>query len=281
MRPEELRQGWSFRKMRLVRALCAIAAVVLVTKSVAAEPSLVLAATDAASPIESAAPTSPKSESEIATAPIETDPSEPAGHRASDVALAPAAVEEMPEEMVKAAPLERPEPTLFADIDLASQRMTVRDADGKTYGPWKISSARGGYTTPTGTYSANWTSRMHYSKQYHWSPMPYSVFFNRGVATHGTTATGSLGRPASHGCVRLHTGNAKTFYNLVEKHGKKLTQIKVHGTPPYTPAVAERRQPRYAQPTFSPFSFFSGPPAYQPRKRRYRRQQYGGSYGAR
>ncbi len=111
--------------------------------------------------------------------------------------------------------------------------------------------------------------------------MPYSVFFNRGVATHGTNATGRLGSPASHGCVRLHTSNAKTFYNLVEKHGKKLTQVKVHGTPPYTPVVAERTQRRYQQPVFSPFSFFGGPPpSYQPKRRRHRRQQYGGGYSA-
>ncbi len=245
--------------MRLV--VYALAAV-LMTSTVWAEPSMTLAATDAASP--------------VADAPSSTPAEAPASHQASDPVLAAAAVEELPEDVVKAAPLERPEPTLFADIDLANQRMTVRDAEGNTYGPWKISSARGGYVTPTGTYSVNYTSRMHYSKQYHWSPMPYSVFFNRGVATHGTNATGALGRPASHGCVRLHTRNAKTFYNLVEKHGKKLTQIKVHGTPPYSPAVAERRQRRYQEPVFS---FFGGPPpSYQPKKRRYKAKQYGGGF---
>jgi len=244
--------------MRLV--VYALAAV-LMTSTVWAEPSMTLAATDAASPV------------------AEAPSSVAVGHQASDTALAAATIEELPEDVAKAAPLEPPEPTLFADIDLTNQRMTVRDAEGNTYGPWKISSARGGYVTPTGTYSVNYTSRMHYSKQYHWSPMPYSVFFNRGVATHGTNATGRLGSPASHGCVRLHTRNAKTFYNLVEKHGKKLTQIKVHGTPPYTPAVAERRERRYQQqPVFSPFSFFGGPPpSYQP-KRRHKRKQYGGGY---
>ena len=267
--------------MRLVPVLCALAAIVLVSNSAAAEPSMVLAATDAASPIGDASPTSsgfPTEESSIATAPIETDPQQPAGHRSSDAALPPAAVEEMPEEVVQAEPLERPEPTLFADIDLTNQRMTVSDASG-VLGSWKISSARGGYSTPTGTYTVHWTSRMHYSKQYHWSPMPYSVFFHRGVAVHGTNAIGSLGRPASHGCVRAHPRDAKTFYNLVEKHGKRLTKVVVHGTPPYTPVVAERTQRRYQQqPVFSPFAFFgSPPPSYQPKKRRYKRQQYGGS----
>jgi hypothetical protein len=219
------------------------------------------------------------------TAPIEPESPRPGGHLATDTALSAAVVEMLPEEVVEGEPLERPEPTLFAHINLTTQRMTLRDAaTGEEYGPWKISSARGGYTTPTGTYSVNYTSRMHYSKQYHWSPMPYSVFFNRGVATHGTNATGSLGQPASHGCVRLHTSNAKTFYNLVEKHGKKLTQIVVDGTPPYTPVVAERpARQRYREPTFAPFGFFAAqPPVYQPyqRKRRSRQQYGGGYYGA-
>jgi hypothetical protein len=107
------------------------------------------------------------------------------------------------------------------------------------------------------------------------------VFFHEGVAVHGTNAIGSLGRPASHGCVRLHPKNAKTFYNLVHKHGEKLTRVVVHGKPPYTPVVAERRRPRYAQQTFQPFFFGYDPPAYQPRKRRVQRQRYGGgNYGA-
>jgi lipoprotein-anchoring transpeptidase ErfK/SrfK len=270
--------------MRLVRAVCAFAAVVLVTTSVAAEPSMVVAATDATSPVaEHATPAGgrPAAESPVATAPIETETGQPAGHQSSEAALPAALAAVTPEEMEKAEPLAPPEPTLFADIDLTNQRMTVSDASG-VLGSWKISSARGGYVTPTGTYTVHWTSRMHYSRQYDWSPMPFSVFFHRGYAVHGTNAIGGLGRPASHGCVRAHPRDAKTFYNLVHKHGPKLTKIVVHGTPPYTPAVASRSRRRYQQPTFSPFSFFgSPPPAYEPRKRRYRRQQYGGgNYGA-
>jgi lipoprotein-anchoring transpeptidase ErfK/SrfK len=261
--------------MHLVRSVCALAAVVLMTKSIAAEPFLMLAATDATNPIEAA---SPMSNSSIATAPTSVEPQQPAGHQASDAALPEAAVAAIPEEMEQAEPLAPPEPTLFADINLATQTLTVSDESGQLY-QWPISSARGGYRTPTGTFTVSWTSRMHYSRQYDWAPMPYAVFFHEGVAVHGTNAIGSLGSPASHGCVRLHPKNAKTFYNLVHNHGEKLTRVTVHGTPPYTPVVAERSRRRYAQPTFSPFSFFgNAPPSYEPRKRRYKRQQYGGGY---
>jgi lipoprotein-anchoring transpeptidase ErfK/SrfK len=265
--------------MRLVCFVCAAAAIGVFASPGAAEPASVLAATEiGATPTGTPATAAPASTvTKVATAPIEAPEALHPGHQASDAALSAAVEEGLPEEVEEAKPLERPDPTLFAYIDLTSQRMTVRDADGNEYGPWKISSARGGYKTPTGTYTVNWTSRMHYSKQYHNSPMPYSVFFNRGVAVHGTSAVGRLGSPASHGCVRVHTKNAKTFYNLVAKHGNKLTQVVVTGTPPYTPAVAERRQRRrYAEPAFSPFGFFNAP-SYQQKKRRYRKQ-YGSSW---
>jgi lipoprotein-anchoring transpeptidase ErfK/SrfK len=119
-------------------------------------------------------------------------------------------------------------PSLVARIDLTHQRMHV-SAHGELVGTWKISSGRGGYETPTGRFRPKWISRMHYSRKYDNSPMPYSVFFNGGIATHGTTAVSRLGQPASHGCIRLKTKNARTFFHLVRKHGKDRTRIVVTG----------------------------------------------------
>ena len=223
-----------------------------------------------------AAPQAAAQEAEESTAVAATTPADAAplsGHQASDAELS-AAVEEDPAAATP-APLTPPEPTLFADIDLAHQVMTVSDAHGEI-GKWKISSARGGYTTPTGTFNVNWTSRLHYSRQYDWAPMPYAVFFSQGVAVHATNAIGNLGQPASHGCVRLHPKNAKIFYNLVQKHGEALTRIVVHGTPPYSAAVAERSRRRYQG--YQPFGFFAAQPYYN--QRRYRRQRYGGGYNS-
>ena len=70
---------------------------------------------------------------------------------------------------------------------------------------------------------------MHYSRKYNNSPMPYSVFFNGGIATHGTGYTSRLGGAASHGCIRLRTANARKFYQLVHRHGYKRTRIVVTG----------------------------------------------------
>ena len=115
---------------------------------------------------------------------------------------------------------------VVARVDLSSQTMHVT-VNGRTYARWKISSGRKGYRTPTGTWRAKWTKRMHYSSKYDWSPMPYSVFYNRGYAVHGTNYVRRLGRPASHGCIRLHTANARKFYNLVKRYGRRNTLIKV------------------------------------------------------
>ena len=67
----------------------------------------------------------------------------------------------------------------------------------------------------------------YFSKKYHNSPMPHSIFFRGGYAIHGTTSIKSLGRPASHGCVRLHPSNAATLYSLVKQAGSGNTRISI------------------------------------------------------
>ena len=144
---------------------------------------------------------------------------------------ASSAVEALPEAPRAAAVPRAPQYTLLADIDLSNQRMTV-SAGGKVVNVYPISSGRAGHETPRGTFRPQWASKMHYSKKYDNAPMPHSVFFNGGIATHGTQAVGMLGRPASHGCIRLHPSAASAFYALVHKHGYASTRIVVRGTPP-------------------------------------------------
>ncbi len=115
---------------------------------------------------------------------------------------------------------------LVARIDVGSQTMTVSQY-GRVIHSWRISTARKGYVTPRGTYRPTRLHRMWYSRKYDMSPMPYSVFFRGGYAIHGTGYVKQLGRPASHGCVRLATGNAAQFYSLVKQAGRKNTRIVV------------------------------------------------------
>jgi lipoprotein-anchoring transpeptidase ErfK/SrfK len=253
--------------MRLVRVLSAAAASALLVSAACADPA-VIATAETGSP---SLATEPAAASPVA---IDSATSAASGHQATDAAL-PAAVASLTEEDADTARLPPPEPTLFADIDLSTQTLTVSDEGGQLY-RWPVSSARGGYTTPTGTYRVNWTSRLHYSRQYGGAPMPHAVFFTNGVAVHATNATGMLGRPASHGCVRLAPQNAKTFYNLVHRHGLRLTQITVRGKPPYSAVASDRRRRQY-QPVYKPFGgVFGYNPPPQPRKRG--RKVYGANY---
>jgi len=113
-------------------------------------------------------------------------------------------------------------------IDKSRQRMWVY-LDNRYIGDWKVSTARRGYWTPVGVYRPYTLHRMHYSRKYHHSPMPWSVFFKGGYAIHGTNAIRRLGRPASHGCVRVHPRNAKKLYQLIKRYGKQNTRIIIRG----------------------------------------------------
>ena len=115
---------------------------------------------------------------------------------------------------------------VVAKIDLSTQRMHVY-VDGQPTYTWKVSTARRGYRTPTGTYKPYHLARRHYSTIYDGSPMPHSIFFYKGYAIHGSYETKHLGRPASHGCIRLHPSNAALLFSLVQRHGARNTTIRI------------------------------------------------------
>ncbi len=111
-------------------------------------------------------------------------------------------------------------------IDVSAQTMTV-DVDGDRYATWRVSTARSGYYTPRGNFRPYVLKKMHYSRKYDNSPMPHSIFFRGGYAIHATNYVKSLGRPASHGCIRLAPSNAATLYQLVKQYGMKSTRITI------------------------------------------------------
>lgn len=113
---------------------------------------------------------------------------------------------------------------VVAQVSVAQQKMVVY-VNGKVKHVWNVSTGRKGFATPRGTYAPKHLVRQHYSKKYYNSPMPYSIFFRGGYAVHGTSAVNKLGGPASHGCVRLATGNAARLYSLVQQHGRGSSRI--------------------------------------------------------
>ncbi len=131
-------------------------------------------------------------------------------------------------------------PAVLVNIDKASQTMTVFLNGTQAY-EWPVSTGRAGYSTPSGAFTATSMNEMWYSKQWDNSPMPHAVFFMRdGHAIHGTLETRSLGRPVSHGCVRISPANAATLFALVKDNGLEHTQVVISGETPGGDYIASR-----------------------------------------
>ncbi len=114
--------------------------------------------------------------------------------------------------------------TITARVDLSDQIMQVFIND-RLWQEWKVSSGGRGHRTPTGKYRPTRLHEEWYSRTYYNTPMPHSIFFHHGYAIHATTYVRSLGRPASHGCVRLHPQHARALFNLVNEFGMRKTSI--------------------------------------------------------
>jgi hypothetical protein len=129
-------------------------------------------------------------------------------------------------------------------IDKSAQKMTVT-VDGEDRYTWPVSTGRPGYDTPSGEFQPFRMERDHFSREWDDAPMPNSVFFTKiGHAIHGTFDAKNLGRPASHGCVRLSTEHAATLFSLVKDEGVFNTRVKLVGdTPKASDVPVARRDP--------------------------------------
>ena len=158
---------------------------------------------------------------------------------------------------------------ILINIDKSKQKMTV-SLDGVEKYVWPVSTGQAGYSTPSGTYTATSMNEIWYSKEWDDAPMPHSVFFRKdGYAIHGTYEAKNLGRPASHGCVRISRENAAMLFALVKKVGLKNTEVVLTGvTPGGEYKVARPEEPRYGQ---------AGPGWYQS-DNYYAQPQWGGGF---
>jgi lipoprotein-anchoring transpeptidase ErfK/SrfK len=120
--------------------------------------------------------------------------------------------------------------SILITVNKSTQRLSVA-VDGDQRYVWPVSTARRGYSTPNGSYRPERLARKWYSRKYDWSPMPYSIFYDGGFAIHGSYEISHLGRPASHGCIRLHPRHAAVLFSLVSKN-RDDTRIIVTGERP-------------------------------------------------
>ena len=196
---------------------------------------------------------------------------------------------------------------LLITVDKSAQQMTV-EKDGEPLFVWPVSTGAAGYDTPSGSFKPFRMEKDHFSREWDDAPMPHSIFFTmKGHAIHGSTHK-SIGRPASHGCVRLEPKNAALLFDLVKQETMAKTRIVLTGEAPGVtpPAVAKRNAPAraaagfeqgfvddevtasveprmvppadiprgyYAPPAYAPRAY--APPAYAPPRQEYR-QDYRG-----
>jgi len=121
---------------------------------------------------------------------------------------------------------------ILINIDKTQQKMTVF-LDGVEKYDWSVSTGRPGYSTPSGTYTATSMNEIWYSKEWDNSPMPHSIFFMKdGHAIHGSHEVQTLGKPVSHGCVRIAPENAAALFALVKDNGLENTEVVLTGVTP-------------------------------------------------
>lgn len=78
-----------------------------------------------------------------------------------------------------------------------------------------------------GVFHPQFMAAHWYSRAFNNAPMPHSIFYSGPFAIHGTADVARLGRPASHGCVRLHPRDAAILFDLVGREGMRNTTIVV------------------------------------------------------
>jgi hypothetical protein len=157
---------------------------------------------------------------------------------------------------------------LLIQIDKGAQVMTVSQ-DGVFLHQWPVSTGIARYDTPGGAYKPFRMEKDHFSVEWDDAPMPYSIFFTtKGHAIHGTHHK-SLGRPASHGCVRLSVKDAATLWSLVKRAKMANTEVVLFGrVPDAAPVVAGSVRELAAAPSHQR-RWSNGPVTYEENGRTY------------
>lgn len=99
-------------------------------------------------------------------------------------------------------------------VSKADQTLTVYDGD-VVVATSKVSTGKPGHTTPSGIFSILEKRKYHESNLYSNAPMPFMQRLTwSGIALHEGKVPN---HPASHGCVRLPNGFAKTLFQMTER----------------------------------------------------------------
>ncbi|MGZ3651114.1 MAG: L,D-transpeptidase [Bdellovibrionota bacterium] len=125
---------------------------------------------------------------------------------------------------------------IFVDVDKSTQTLRLY-LDGRLADQWLVSTGRPGFATPDFNKRFDGRIYQHYDSTTFpggdymgLGNMPYAMFISGGVALHGTPESNwrNLGRPASHGCIRVHPEHAKYLNGILRQTGVKNSWVTVH-----------------------------------------------------
>jgi len=104
--------------------------------------------------------------------------------------------------------------TFWIEIDLTNQMLYAYRGNQLISG-FLVSTGTSNHKTVTGTYKiySKYPAINMIGPGYHLEDVPYSMFFYKGYAIHGTFWHNNFGRPMSHGCVNMDTNEAAWVYD--------------------------------------------------------------------
>lgn len=113
-----------------------------------------------------------------------------------------------------AAPAPAPSGTRWIDVDLSSQRLTAYVGNTPVF-TTLISGGLPRTPTVVGRFKiyAKYAATRMRGPGYDLPNVPYTMYFYKGYAIHGTYWHNNFGRPMSHGCINMRTQDAAWLFN--------------------------------------------------------------------
>ena len=102
----------------------------------------------------------------------------------------------------------------WIEIDLTNQILYAY-RDNQLINGFKVSTGTSSYKTVTGTFKifTKYPAITMTGPGYDLEGVPFSMFFYKGYAIHGTYWHNNFGTPMSHGCVNMNTEDAAWIYD--------------------------------------------------------------------
>ncbi len=105
----------------------------------------------------------------------------------------------------------------WVDVDLSAQQVTAYEG-ATPVRSFLVSTGTRSYPTVTGQFRVyvklRWTDMA--GPGYYLPDVPYTMYFYKGYALHGTYWHHNFGHPMSHGCVNLSTPDAEWLFGFAE-----------------------------------------------------------------